>query len=161
MADGLGNDGPNGMSGFWAAQAELGKQLNRLSEIVGSVSAQQQDRVTHKDMMNEFGDFRKEFGGKLDHMETKFDQAINKVESVIDRSLARMAESWRSIADESVSKEMMKRDAQEAKARETVARNDSELERKIRQANRNGVIGGGVGLLGLIAAIAQNMGWLG
>lgn len=153
MADGAGND----MNGFWAAQAEVAKQISRVSEVLGSVTAQLNDRVTHKDMMTGFGDFRKEFGGKLDHMEGKFEQAVSKVEAIIDRAAIRQAESWRTMADEAVSKEMIKRDAVETKARESVKRNDDDLERKIRQANRNSVLGGGVGLIGIAAAIWQGM----
>jgi hypothetical protein len=156
MADGLGNQGPD-MSGFWQAQAELGKQISRVSEILGSVTAHLADRVTHKDMMNEFSGFRKEVGGKLDHMEGKFDQSTSKVEAILDRATQRQFESWRAIADEAVSKEMIKRDAQEVKAREAVQRSDAELERKIRQANRNGLLGGGAGLLGIAVAIYQSM----
>lgn len=151
--DGAGNN----MQGFWAAQAEVAKQISRVSEVLGGVTAQLNDRVTHKDMMTGFGDFRKEFGGKLDHMEGKFEQAVSKVEAVIDRSAARQAEAFRSLADEAVSKEMIKRDQQETKAREAVQRSDAELERKIRQANRNSVLGGSVGLLGIAAAIYQSM----
>lgn len=141
---------------FWQTQAtELAKQVNRVSEMLGSVTSSLNDRPTHKDMMLGFGDFRKEFGGKLDHMETKFDQATAKTEAALDRAISRLTESWETVADRAVAKELAKREAHEAKARADVQRNDAELERKIRNASRLGWGGGVVGLGGLIAALAQ------
>jgi hypothetical protein len=147
---------------FWQAQAaELAKQVNRVSETLGSVSSSLNDRPTHKDMMLGFGDFRKEFCGKLDHMETKFDQATAKTEAALDHAINRLTETWDTVADRAVAKELMKREASENRAREAVKRNDEEMERKIRNANRNGAVGVGTGLLGLIAFIAERLGAFG
>lgn len=152
MADSFGGGSSDG---FWQAQTELARSVNRLAEQVGSVSAQLEQRVTHKELMQEFGGFRKESAAKLDHMEIKFDEAAKNVEATLDRAIDRIKDNLSSMATKAVGEALATRDAQELKALTTVQRNESELERKIKQANRNSLIGGGVGILGVAAAIAQ------
>ena len=152
--DGAGQNGL-GMQGFWHAQAELAKQVTRVSEVIGTLTAQVSDRPTYKDMMIGMGDVRKEVTGKIDHMESRFDAAAKSLQVTFDGSIDRLKDTWETVADRAVTKELAKRAAVELTARETVRRNDDELERKIRQANRNSVIGGGVGILGVVAAVFQ------
>lgn len=106
-------------------------------------------------MMGEMNGARKEITGKIDHMETKFDQATTKLEGIFDNTIKRLQDTWETVADRAVTKELEKRDAQERKAREEADRYDKDMERKIRNANRTGTLGVGTGIIGIIAAIAQ------
>jgi hypothetical protein len=142
-------------------QAEIARQLNQLTERVGTFGAQLADRVTHRELMQEFGGFRKEFTGKLDHMEVKFDQAAEKVDTSLEKAIDRIQDKLASTAVKAVAEAMAVRETNETKAREAVKRSEDEVQRQIRSANRTGAFGVGTGLLGMVAFIAERMGAFG
>ena len=142
-------------------QAEIARQLNQLSERVGSFSAQLADRVTHRELMQEFGGFRKEFSGKLDHMEVKFDQAAEKVDTSLEKAIERIQDKLATTAVKAVGEAMEAREKTDAKAQAAITAREADIDRRIRRSERNGVVGGGIGVIGLLVAVAQNMGWLG
>lgn len=159
MADGAATVPPAKMdASFWAALGEMARQNTDLAKQVGSVAARVDDRVTHKELMQTIAEFRKEFAGKLDHMEAKFDSTVEKVDNSLNRAVDRIKESLGGLATDSVTKAMNIRREQENDALVSVARNDAEIERKIRAANRAGVGGIGVGVVSIGYAIWQSMG---
>ena len=150
MTEGAGS-GP----ALWAAQTEMARQISANSERIGQLTAQLADRPTYKDMMGEMNGARKEITGKIDHMESKFDQSTTKLEAIFDNTIKRLQDTWETVADRAVTKEMEKRDAQARAARDEADRYDKDMERKIRNANRTGTLGVGTGILGINAAVIQ------
>lgn len=148
-------DGAGTGSMLQQGQAELVRQVSRLNEQVGTLTGKVNDRVTHREMMQEFGGFRKEFGGKLDHMEEKFDAAADRVDGALDKAVDRIKEGLTNLASKAVIEALAVREAQEAKAAQAVQTREADIDRRIRRSERNGYIGGGVGITGLIIAAIQ------
>ena len=148
-------DGAGSASILHQGQAEIGRQMARMSEQLGTLQAQLGDRVTHRELMQELGGFRKEFSGKLDHMEVKFDQAAEKVDSSLEKAIDRIKEGLGNLAAKAVTDAMAIREQHEAKAAAVIQARESDIDRRIRRSERNGYIGGGVGIIGLIAAALQ------
>lgn len=148
-------------TGFWQAQAETAKTLNELSRLTATTAEKVENSVSHKELIDHLSEFRKEWSGKLDHYEIKLDQAIAKVEVIVDRAIDRVKESMGAAAVAEVKKAMAARRAREAEAKETITSRENDIDRRIRNANRIGAGGIGVGIIGFIAAIAQMMGWTG
>lgn len=146
-----------GSSILQQGQAELARQVTRQGELLGTISAQLSDRVTHRELMQEFGGFRKEFSGKLDHMEEKFDAAADRVDGALDKAVDRIKEGLTNLASKAVADAMAIREAQETKAALAVQNREADIDRRIRRADRNGYIGGGVGIVGILYAIYQTL----
>lgn len=157
MADGAGQ--MEIASSLLAAQAELTRQMASLAQQLGTVSAQVQDRVTHKELMQSVGDGRRETAGKLEHMEGKFDAATNKVETFLNTAVDRIKGSLPGVADDAVAKALALREAQEAKAMSTIQRSEADIERRIKNSGRLAFGGFGAGGIGVIAAVGQALGW--
>jgi hypothetical protein len=148
------------LSAVFAAQAELARQMAALSQHVGSVSAKVEDRVTHKELMTAVDNQRKEQAGQFQHMETKVDGAVKDVKSALNEAVDRIKENLGGITTTEVNKAMAARDQQEQKAVQTIQSREADIDRRIRAANRNGLIGGITGIVGIIiAAIVQALNW--
>ncbi len=148
-------DGAGNIPMLQQGQTELARQLSRLNEQVGTLTEKVNDRVTHRELMSEFGGFRKEFSGKLDHMEEKFDQAAEKVDTSLEKAIDRIKEGLGNLAARAVTEAMAIREQQESKAAALIQAREADIDRRLRRADRNGYIGGGVGIIGIIAAVFQ------
>jgi hypothetical protein len=159
MADGAGASSLHNMdSGIWSALSELARQTTGVSERLGAVREGLEDRVTHKELMQAVSEWRKENTVRLDHMEGKFDQAVNKVESLLDRAVDRIKDNLGGLTNESVERAMSNREARDAKAIAAVEGREAEILRIARNAQWTGRGGVGVGLIGVLYAIWQGMG---
>lgn len=149
MADGLG-----GIDGFWQAQTELAKQVSSLAQQVGVLTERVDDRVTGRELMNQLNDFRKE----LVENQRANDQ---RHEKVLDGAVTRMREILDGITADSVAKAMTAREQQEAKAQDKVIKSETDLERRVRTAQRNSAISWIISAIAVLASVAQAIGIIG
>lgn len=132
--------------------AEMAKQVMSLTGTVQTVAGKLEDRVSHKDFMQQETANRKEFLGQLTAMEGRLaagntahgDRIKADVDGMIERAVAR------GIAAERL---------REQEARQNIERSDADVDKRIRNANRNGFGGVVIGLLSLGYAVAKGQGW--